>query len=82
MPDWVSRDVIANGIKIHYYRTGDRKPPVVLLHGITDYGLYWSRVARGWRPTMISSWWMPGHAPRPYLTRSAPPRLSPLSSGR
>jgi len=44
--DWFSGDVHANGIKIHYYRTGGDKPPVVLSHGATDDGLCWSRLAR------------------------------------
>ena len=39
-----SGDVVANGIKIHYYRTGGDKPPVVLSHGATDDGLCWTRV--------------------------------------
>lgn len=35
--------VMANGLKINYYRTGGDKPAVVLLHGLTDYGLCWTR---------------------------------------
>ena len=38
-------DVIIDGIKIHYYRTGGSKPPFVLLHGATDNGLCWTPVA-------------------------------------
>ena len=38
-------DVIANGVKLHYYRTGGSKPSMVLLHGVTDDGLCWSPVA-------------------------------------
>jgi N-formylmaleamate deformylase len=45
MVDWASGDVIANGIKIHYTRTGGDKPPLVLSHGSTDNGLCWTRVA-------------------------------------
>jgi N-formylmaleamate deformylase len=37
--------VLSGGVKIHYYRTGDAKPPIVLLHGLTDNGLCWSRLA-------------------------------------
>ena len=37
--------IITNGAKIHYYRTGDEKPPVILLHGFSDNGFSWSRVA-------------------------------------
>ena len=42
----ISGDVRANGINIHYYRTGGAKPPMVLLHGITDSGLCWPRLVR------------------------------------
>jgi pimeloyl-ACP methyl ester carboxylesterase len=43
---WQSGDVTANGIRLHYYRTGDgTKPPVVLLHGYTDNGLCWADLA-------------------------------------
>lgn len=45
MADWQSGDVVANGIRIHYYRTGGDKPPLVLNHGATDNGLCWTRVA-------------------------------------
>jgi pimeloyl-ACP methyl ester carboxylesterase len=38
-------EVQANGIPLHYYRTGGNKPPLVLAHGFTDSGLCWSRVA-------------------------------------
>ena len=43
---WFSGDVVANGMHIHYYRTGGDKPPLVLSHGATDSGLCWTRVAR------------------------------------
>jgi pimeloyl-ACP methyl ester carboxylesterase len=49
MAEWTSGDIVANGIKQHYYRTGDGsggKPPVVLAHGSTDNGLCWTRLAR------------------------------------
>jgi N-formylmaleamate deformylase len=35
----------SDGVRIHYYRTGEEKPPLVLLHGITDNGLCWNRTA-------------------------------------
>jgi pimeloyl-ACP methyl ester carboxylesterase len=39
-------NVQANGITIHYHRTGGtNKPSILLLHGVTDNGLCWSRVA-------------------------------------
>jgi N-formylmaleamate deformylase len=46
MAEWTSGDVIANGIRIHYYRTGGNKPPIVLNHGATDAGLCWTPIAR------------------------------------
>lgn len=46
MGEWLSGDVIANGIRIHYYRTGGDKPPLVLSHGATDNGLCWVRLTR------------------------------------
>jgi N-formylmaleamate deformylase len=46
MPEWFSGDVNTNGVRMHYYRTGGEKPPLVLAHGATDSGLCWSRVAR------------------------------------
>ena len=46
MTQWFEGDVQANGSTIHYYRTGGtNKPPILLLHGITDNGLCWSCVA-------------------------------------
>jgi N-formylmaleamate deformylase len=39
-------DVVANGIRSHYFRTGGDKPPLVLLHGATDNGLCWTPIAR------------------------------------
>lgn len=45
MTNWQSADVVSNGIRVHYYRTGGDKPVVVLCHGVTDNGLCWSPVA-------------------------------------
>lgn len=46
MTSWSEGDVDANGTRIHYHRAGaGDRPPIVLLHGITDNGLCWSRVA-------------------------------------
>src|SRR5439155_24925376 len=46
MTAWSEGNVQANGITIHYHRTGgNNKPSIVLLHGVTDSGLCWSRVA-------------------------------------
>jgi len=46
MSNWFSNDAMANGIKIHYVRTGGNKPPVVLAHGFSDNGLCWTPVAQ------------------------------------
>lgn len=43
---WLEDTIIANGIRQHYYRTGGDKPALVLLHGFSENGLVWSRVAR------------------------------------
>jgi len=45
MGQWQSGDVTANGIKVHYTRTGGGKTPLVLNHGATDNGLCWTPVA-------------------------------------
>ncbi len=44
--EWKSDFVTNNGNKIHYYRTGGDKPPVLLLHGIMDNGLCWTPLSR------------------------------------
>jgi N-formylmaleamate deformylase len=46
MMSWMTGVCEANGIEIHYARTGGSKPPVVLLHGLTGSGACWSPVAR------------------------------------
>jgi pimeloyl-ACP methyl ester carboxylesterase len=45
LSQWISGDITSHGTKLHYYRTGGEKPPLVLLHGITDDGLCWGPVA-------------------------------------
>lgn len=42
---WATNDVLANDVRIRYYRTGGEGPPVVLAHGITDSGLCWTALA-------------------------------------
>lgn len=43
---WPSRTITVRGVPIGVHRTGDgTRPPVVLVHGITDSGLCWSRLA-------------------------------------
>src|SRR5215467_8693002 len=44
--DWYEDDILANEMHTHYYRTGGEKPPLVLLHGFSENGLCWSRVAK------------------------------------
>lgn len=46
MTTWRSGDIVANGINLHFTRTGGDSPPLVLAHGMADSGLCWSRVAR------------------------------------
>jgi len=46
MTNWTSGVCEANGINIHYLRTGGCKPPLVLLHGLTGSGACWIRLAR------------------------------------
>lgn len=43
---WTDGFVIANGIRIHYWRTGGDKPPMVLAHGSSDNGLCWTNLAK------------------------------------
>jgi N-formylmaleamate deformylase len=46
MTKWMSGICEANGVDIHYMRTGGSKPPLVLLHGLTGSGACWSPLAR------------------------------------
>jgi pimeloyl-ACP methyl ester carboxylesterase len=45
---WTDGYVFANGIRIHYWRTGANtsKPPLVLAHGSSDDGLCWTNLAK------------------------------------
>jgi pimeloyl-ACP methyl ester carboxylesterase len=43
---WSEDDVLANGIRLHSYRTGGDKPVLLLLHGFNEYGLTWLRTAK------------------------------------
>ena len=42
---WQDGNVVTEDGKLHYYRTGGQKPPILLLHGFLDNGLCWTRVA-------------------------------------
>ncbi len=46
MRGWTTGVCAANGIELHYLRTGGPKPPLVLLHGLLGSGACWSPVAR------------------------------------
>ena len=46
MTDWQTGTCKANGISIHYQRSGGDKPPVVLLHGLIANGACWTHLAR------------------------------------
>ncbi len=46
MAGWTTGICEANGIDIHYLRTGGNKPPVVLLHGLMLNGACWTPLAR------------------------------------
>jgi len=43
---WQDGFIKANGLVIHFTRTGGNKPPVILNHGALDDGLCWTRVAK------------------------------------
>jgi pimeloyl-ACP methyl ester carboxylesterase len=45
MYTWHTGDLVADGIKIHYHRSGGAKRPVVLAHGLTDNALCYARLA-------------------------------------
>lgn len=42
---WTDGYVMANGIRIHYWRTGGAKPALVMAHGSSDDGLCWTNLA-------------------------------------
>ncbi|MDZ7639707.1 MAG: alpha/beta hydrolase [Bryobacterales bacterium] len=43
---WSEGFVIANGIRIHYWRSGGEKPAMVMAHGSSDNGLCWTNFAK------------------------------------
>ena len=45
MDQWTAEYFVSHGTKLHYYRAGGAKPPLVLIHGITDDGLCWTPAA-------------------------------------
>lgn len=42
---WTDGYVAANGIRLHYWRTGGAKPALVLAHGSSDDALCWTNLA-------------------------------------
>jgi N-formylmaleamate deformylase len=42
---WTNHEVQANGLTIHYRRTGTGGTPIVMVHGATDNGGCWGRTA-------------------------------------
>ena len=45
-PGWTDGYVLANGIRIHYWRTGGNKPVLLMAHGSSDNGLCWTALAK------------------------------------
>lgn len=43
---WTDGYVMANGIRLYYWRTGGDKPPLVMAHGFSDDGLCWTNLAK------------------------------------
>jgi pimeloyl-ACP methyl ester carboxylesterase len=43
---WTDGYVMANGIRLHYWRTGGAKPALVMAHGSSDDGLCWANLAK------------------------------------
>ncbi len=43
---WTDGYVMANGIRIHYWRTGGEKPVLLMAHGFSDDGLCWANLAK------------------------------------
>lgn len=59
---WSDGYVLANGIRIHYWRTGGEKPALVLAHGSSDDGLCWTNFAKEFeRDYDIIMWDARGH---------------------
>lgn len=43
---WSEGWVMANGIRMHYWRSGGDKPQLLLAHGYSDTGLCWTSIAQ------------------------------------
>jgi N-formylmaleamate deformylase len=44
--NWIENTIQLSGTILRYHRTGGQKPVLIMLHGITDNGLCWTRVAQ------------------------------------
>ncbi len=44
MPQLFYGSIMREGVRIQYYRTGGKKPPLILLHGLSDNALSWNRL--------------------------------------
>lgn len=44
MPQLFYGHILSDGVRIQYYRTGGQKPPLILLHGLSDNALCWNRL--------------------------------------
>jgi pimeloyl-ACP methyl ester carboxylesterase len=44
MPQLFYGHIQVDGVRVQYYRTGGQKPPLILLHGLTDNALCWNRL--------------------------------------
>ena len=80
MGTWTDEQVPANGISVHYLRTGGARPPVVLLHGLTDNGACWTRLARDLEADYDLTRAATGAPPSP-LRATAPSIVPPIPSG-
>ncbi len=45
MIDWSQGEVRSDGATLRYFRSGGDLPPLVMVHGLTDHALYFTRVA-------------------------------------
>ncbi len=49
--NWEEKYIELKGVTMRYHRTGGSKPAMVLLHGFSDNGLCWTRIAKMLEPT-------------------------------